>query len=73
MSASNKSVPTPDTDRSLHATLALQRAAFLRDGPPTLKQRRADLVKLKEAILARQDAFVAALDTDFGHRARQEF
>jgi coniferyl-aldehyde dehydrogenase len=37
-----------------------------------LKQRRHDLIKLKEAILARQDAFVAALDADFGHRARQE-
>jgi coniferyl-aldehyde dehydrogenase len=44
----------------------------LRDGPPTLKQRRADLRKLKDAILARQDAFIAALDADFGHRARQE-
>ena len=29
-------------------------------------------MKLKQAILARQDAFVAALDADFGHRARQE-
>ena len=36
------------------------------------KQRRSDLKKLKEAILARQDRFVAALDADFGHRARQE-
>ena len=72
MNATNKRVPTPDADRALHATLALQRAAFLRDGPPTLKQRRGDLKKLKEAILARQDAFVTALDADFGHRARQE-
>ena len=29
-------------------------------------------MKLKLAILARQDAFVATLDADFGHRARQE-
>ena len=72
MNATNKIVPSPEADRALHATLALQRAAFLRDGPPTLKQRRGDLMKLKEAILARQDAFVAALDADFGHRARQE-
>ena len=72
MNATNKIVPTPEADRALDATLALQRAAFLRDGPPTLKQRRSDLTKLKEAILARQDAFVAALDADFGHRARQE-
>ncbi len=72
MTATNQTVQTPDTDRALHATLALQRAAFLRDGPPTLQQRRVDLTKLKEAILARQDEFVAALDADFGHRSRQE-
>ena len=63
---------TTKTDYDLHSTLALQRAAFLRDGPPTLKQRRDDLTKLKQAILARQDKFVAALNADFGHRARQE-
>jgi coniferyl-aldehyde dehydrogenase len=72
MNTTNETVPTRDAGRALHATLALQRAAFLRDGPPTLKQRRRDLKKLKDAILARQDAFVAALDADFGHRARQE-
>ena len=59
-------------DRALHGTLERQRGAFLRDGPPTLTQRRGDLTKLKQAILARRDAFVAALNTDFGHRARQE-
>jgi coniferyl-aldehyde dehydrogenase len=72
MHSMNRTEPTPGADRALHATLALQRAAFLRNGPPTLKQRRRDLKKLKDAILARQDAFVAALDADFGHRARQE-
>ncbi len=72
MTATNQTVQTPDTARALHATLALQRAAFLRDGPPTLQQRRADLKKLKDAILARQDALVAALNTDFGHRSRHE-
>ena len=71
MNAAN-TVELTGADRALHATLARQRAAFLRDGPPTLKQRRGDLMKLKQAILARQDAFVAALDADFGHRARQE-
>jgi len=72
MNAISKIDAASATDRALHATLGLQRAAFLRDGPPTLKQRRRDLIKLKQAILARQDAFVAALDVDFGHRARQE-
>ena len=72
MNAMNKIDADPGADGALHASLALQRAAFLRDGPPTLKQRRSTLRKLKEAILARQDAFVAALDADFGHRPRQE-
>ncbi len=56
----------------LTSLLSRQRRAFLRDGPPSLKQRRTDLKALKEAILAREDDFVAALDQDFGHRARQE-
>jgi coniferyl-aldehyde dehydrogenase len=72
MNAMSKIELNPDTDRALQATLARQRAAFLRDGPPTLKQRRADLKKLKQAVLARRDDFVAALDADFGHRSRQE-
>ena len=71
VSATSKIVTAVEADRALDATLAVQRAAFLRDGPPTLKQRRGDLMKLKQAILARQDGFVAALDADFGHRARQ--
>ena len=72
MNATKETVPASGAGRAMQATLALQRAAFLRDGPPTLKQRRDHLTKLKEAILARQDGFVAALDADFGHRARQE-
>ena len=49
MNATNTIVQTPDADRALHDTLALQRAAFLRDGAPTLAERRRDLTKLKEA------------------------
>ena len=72
MSTTNKIVKTVDADRALDGTLALQRAAFLRDGAPSLAERRRDLTKLKEALLARQEEFIAALDVDFGHRARQE-
>jgi len=61
-----------DADGGLSAILERQRAAFLRDSLPSLAERRRDLTKLKEAILARQEEFVAALNTDFGHRARQE-
>ncbi len=60
------------TNSGLTATLARQRAAFLRDGPPPLAERRRDLLTLKDAILARQEDFVAALNADFGHRSRQE-
>ncbi len=52
--------------------LSRQRDAFLRDGPPTLKQRKADLLKLKVAILARQGEIEKALREDFGHRSTHE-
>lgn len=63
---------SPEAKSGLIATLDRQRAAFLHDGPPSLKRRRRDLMRLKEAVLARQDAFVAALNADFGHRSAQE-
>lgn len=50
-------------------TLSRQRAAFLREGPPTLHQRKADLLKLKAAVLARQGEIDQVLREDFGHRS----
>jgi coniferyl-aldehyde dehydrogenase len=52
--------------------LARQRQAFLREGVPSLKQRRADLAMLKCAIIARKADFEAAVKTDFGHRSTHE-
>jgi coniferyl-aldehyde dehydrogenase len=52
--------------------LARQRAAFLRDGSPTLSARKADLRKLRAAILARKEEIEHALNADFGHRSRHE-
>ena len=52
--------------------LACQRAAFLRDGPPTLTERRANLKKLRAAILSHRADIERALDIDFGHRSRHE-
>ncbi|HET6387840.1 coniferyl aldehyde dehydrogenase [Hyphomicrobium sp.] len=49
-----------------------QRAAFLNDGPPSAAARRADLAKLKQALLARQTAIEAAVSKDFGYRAPYE-
>src|SRR5262245_58245971 len=56
----------------LRALLARQRAAFLRDGPPSLGERRAKLRKLRAALLSRRADVEAALDADFGHRSRHE-
>jgi coniferyl-aldehyde dehydrogenase len=65
-----QSVATPQ--QTLSSLLARQRAAFLRNGPPSLAARRANLKKLRAALLARRADFEAALDVDFGHRSRHE-
>ena len=57
---------------ALPGILARQRAAFLRDGPPSLSERKASLKKLRAAIIARRPEFEAALDADFGHRSKHE-
>ncbi len=59
-------------DFLLSALLDKQRAAFLRDGPPSAAQRRADLRKLKRALLAQRAAFEAAVSKDFGYRSAYE-
>jgi coniferyl-aldehyde dehydrogenase len=56
----------------LSALLAKQRVSFLRDGPPALAQRRANLKRLKTALLARREAFARAVNSDFGHRSAYE-
>ena len=50
--------------------LAVQRAAYLRDGAPSLTKRRSDLKRFKAAMLARRSAIEEAINTDFGHRSR---
>jgi len=65
-------IPTGNPIDDLGDILAAQRAAFLRDGPPTLSRRRADLKKLRAAILTRPNQIEAALNADFGHRSRHE-
>jgi coniferyl-aldehyde dehydrogenase len=52
--------------------LAVQRAAYLRDGAPSLAQRRADLKRLKAALIDRRRDIEEAINTDFGNRSRHE-
>ncbi|MBT2500119.1 coniferyl aldehyde dehydrogenase [Agromyces sp. ISL-38] len=52
--------------------LRLQRAAYLRDGAPSLTKRRSDLKNFKAALLERRSAIEEAINTDFGNRSRHE-
>ncbi len=56
----------------LSDVLGRQRAAFLRDGAPTLAARKADLTKLKNAVRARLPDFAKTLDADFQGRSATE-
>jgi len=63
-----------DTDplAAMTETLHRQRAAFLRDGPPTRTERRRDLRRLRTIVLEHRHAIGEAIDADFGHRSRHE-
>jgi coniferyl-aldehyde dehydrogenase len=52
--------------------LAQQRASFMRQDAPTLIERRSDLMRLRQALLARRSEFAASIDADFGHRSAYE-
>jgi coniferyl-aldehyde dehydrogenase len=60
-----------DTERFNHI-LQAQRAAYLRDGAPSLAQRRADLKKFKAALIERRSEIEEAINADFGNRSRHE-
>jgi coniferyl-aldehyde dehydrogenase len=66
------STPNPVRATHLSELLERQRAAFLRDGPPPLQQRRADLARLKRVLIPRKVEIEAALQADFGHRSGYE-
>jgi coniferyl-aldehyde dehydrogenase len=71
----NAHVPTTEivpAESRLADILARQRAAFLRDGPPTLAARKADLAKLKRTVRARMPQFAETLNADFEGRSAKE-
>jgi coniferyl-aldehyde dehydrogenase len=61
-----------DIRAGLRALLERQRAAFILQGPPSLKARREDLMKLKKLLRDHQDDIIQAISRDFGHRSRHE-
>jgi coniferyl-aldehyde dehydrogenase len=62
----------PSAAEWLSALLEHQREAFLRDGPPSLEQRRADLTKLKRAVKASANRIADVISADFRNRSRHE-
>src|SRR6516162_11011177 len=58
--------------RGLSAILEHQREAFLRDGPPSLEQRRAALARLTQAVKDSADHIADVISADFGSRSRHE-
>lgn len=53
--------------------LERQRAAFHRDGAPSLTARLEDVTRIRSLVLAEKDRLVAAVQRDFGARSREEF
>lgn len=60
---------TPVTEPDSRALLELQRAAFLRDGPPSARVRRERIDRLMAMVLDNADAYVDALVADYGTRS----
>ena len=52
--------------------LQQQRRAFLNAEPPTLTQRKANLKKLRDAVIAYRSELQNAVSEDFGHRSHHE-
>ncbi|MFH9728422.1 hypothetical protein ACH4M4_36555 [Streptomyces sp. NPDC017254] len=61
-------LPGGETRRSV----AVQRAAYLRDGAPSPAARRSDLSRLKAALINRRITIEEAINADFGNRSRHE-
>lgn len=62
----------PDPSFDMAALLGRQRSSFLKEGPPTLADRKARLKRLRSAVLAHRREVAEAISADFGHRSRHE-
>ncbi|MHA3892160.1 coniferyl aldehyde dehydrogenase [Acinetobacter sp. GXMZU3951] len=49
-----------------------QRRAFFTEEPPTLAQRKANLKKLRDVVIAYRSELQKAVSADFGHRSHHE-
>ncbi|MFP6584962.1 MAG: coniferyl aldehyde dehydrogenase [Candidatus Hydrogenedentota bacterium] len=69
----NTSKPqAPATTEGLMDILEKQRAAFLRDGTPSLEHRKSAIDKLHRIMVEHKQDFVEAISQDFGNRSHHE-
>ncbi|WP_022943995.1 coniferyl aldehyde dehydrogenase [Pseudoalteromonas ruthenica] len=61
-----------DSDCGTHDLLLKQKASFVEHGAPDIKIRKANLKKLKAAVLAYREQLKSAVSDDFGHRSAHE-
>lgn len=63
-----------ESGHGLDAAILLerQRRAFVRDGFPSAKERKAKLARLRTAVLAHRSEVEEAINADFGNRSRYE-
>ena len=61
-----------DVFQSMQETLECQRHAYLTDPEPNYEARINDLYRLARFIREQQEAIIAAIDRDYGHRSRHE-
>ncbi|QXI38244.1 coniferyl aldehyde dehydrogenase [Pseudomonas xantholysinigenes] len=64
--------PPAASDLGLEAMFAAQRQAFVGNPMPPAAQRRQWLKSLREALVNEQEALIAAIDSDFSGRSRDE-
>lgn len=57
---------------ALGVILQRQKAAFLREGPPSAPVRKEALGRLKQLLTVHQAELAVAISADFGHRSRHE-
>lgn len=62
----------PDPGFDMATLLSRQRSAFLKNGPPSLADRKARLKRLRAAVLAHRREVAEAINIDFGHRSHYE-
>ncbi len=62
----------PTSGFDMVATLDRQRAAFLKEGSPSLADRKFRLKRLRAAVLAYRLELAEAVSADFGHRSHHE-